>query len=202
MPDRVHRKDVRILVTAVAQFAASFEAQLRQIEPALTLSQLVALERIAQNPGLRPFQLATQMRISRQLAWQTCKRLEALGLLAMSNMGAGKRGIEVEATAAGTAHLRQVTGLHGAIAAALEARDQGIDLVVLRTGLQRLAAATGRLPESGEAESGDEAAATPRRPRVRKDAGGTAQDASEAQPPPPSEPADRPKRRAGSSKAG
>lgn len=168
MPDRVHRKDVRILVTAVAQFAASFETRLRQIEPVLTLSQLVALDRIAQNPKLRPFQLATQMRISRQLAWQTCKRLEALGLLRMSNMGAGKRGIEIEATDAGAAHLRQVTGLYAAIAGALQARDDQVDLAAVRKALQRLTAAAGQLsaPDEAEPDSGVDAV-KPR--RTRKD---------------------------------
>lgn len=163
MTHRVDRKDIRVIVSAVAQFAAGIEAHLRQIEPALTLSQLVALERVVQQPRLRPFQLASQMKISRQLAWQTCKRLQSLGLLDMSNTEAGKRVVEVEATAAGIAHLRQVALLHDAIAAALEAGGEAVEVGVLRAGLQRLTAAAARISAEGEDGAAPGARASARR---------------------------------------
>lgn len=177
MSDRVERKDIRVLVTAVAQFAAGIEAHLRQIEPALTLSQLVALERVVQHPRLRPFQLASQMKISRQLAWQTCKRLESLGLLSMSNVDSGKRVVEAEATAAGAAHLRRVLVLHAAIAEALQAAGETLDVAALRSGLQRLTAAVARIDAADKPEAARQpgaARAEGRRggggPRMRADA--------------------------------
>ena len=42
-PPVAPREDMRLLVGAVARFAASFETALRQLEPGLTLSQLAAL---------------------------------------------------------------------------------------------------------------------------------------------------------------
>ena len=79
------RDEIRTMIGAVARFAASFETALRQLDPGLTLSQLEALECVAEREDMRPFRLAAQMRISRQLAWQTCKRLEALGLAEMED---------------------------------------------------------------------------------------------------------------------
>lgn len=111
--------DVRALIAAVTRFAAGFESGLRQIEPPLTLSQLAALDMIAAREGMRPFRLATQMGTSRQLAWQTCKRLESLGLVAMQNHEAGRRGVEVTITDSGGAYLGLVNKVEEELATKL-----------------------------------------------------------------------------------
>lgn len=146
--------DVRRIVGFVALVSASFDGALRQLDPGLTLSQYAALDAVSRAGRLRPFRLANQQRISRQLAWQTCKRLESLGLVAICGLEDGKRGVEVLATPAGTEHLENIGALIDRLAARLSEpgpKGERFDVNPTRRGLRLLAHAAGALQSEGEA---------------------------------------------------
>ncbi|AXC49592.1 hypothetical protein DRW48_07710 [Paracoccus suum] len=171
----VDAADVRRIVGFVALVSASFDGALRQLDPSLTLSQYAALEAINRAGRLRPFRLASQQRISRQLAWQTCKRLESLGLVAFEGMEAGKRGVEVTATPAGAAHLDGIASLLDRLAERLGepgAKGERFEPHPTRRGLRLLAHAAGALQDEAETAAGADSpdapaeSPAPRRKRV------------------------------------
>lgn len=156
--------DIRRIVGFVALVSASFDGALRQLDPGLTLSQYAALDAISRAGRLRPFRLANQQRISRQLAWQTCKRLESLGLVAICGLEDGKRGVEVVATPAGTEHLEDIGALIDRLATRLTEpgpKGERFDVNPTRRGLRLLAHATGALQSEGEAKDGPDGPETP-----------------------------------------
>lgn len=169
------RDDIRTMIGAVARFAASFETALRQLDPGLTLSQLEALECVAEREDMRPFRLAAQMRISRQLAWQTCKRLEALGLAEMEDRETGRRGVTVTATEAGQAHLARIHELYDRLSASLAAEPRRMAVGPVRQALGRLAAAAAALNEAAPGDEPEAGSPKARRPgRGKGDEGGKA----------------------------
>lgn len=149
----VRRPDVKLVVTATALFTAPFETLLRQIEPELTLGQLTALDIIVHSGTVRPYRLGQQMMVSRQLAWQTCKRLQALELVTMIERE-GQQSVDVAPTDKGIAHLQSVAALYEKIAGRLMALDQPIDVSPAKAALSALAAAAVSLLQAEQPEGG------------------------------------------------
>lgn len=136
----VTRPDVKLVVRSAALFLAPFETLLRQIEPAITLGQLTALDIVVHSGSVRPFRLGQQMMISRQLAWQTCKRLESLGLVTMVERD-GQNSVDVLPTEKGVAHLQSVAAVYEALAGRLMALDRPIDVSPAKAALVALGTA-------------------------------------------------------------
>lgn len=142
----VTRSDVKMVVRAAALFIAPLETALRQVEPAVTLGQLAALDIIVHAGSIRPYRLGELMTVSRQLAWQSCKRLEALGLVTMAERE-GQAGVIVTATDAGVAHIQSVATIYERLAERLSQDHQALDVSPAKAALAALASAAAGLGE-------------------------------------------------------
>lgn len=140
----VTRSDVKMVIRSAALFVAPLETALRQIEPAITLGQLAALDIIVHAGSVRPYRLGELMSVSRQLAWQSCKRLEGLGLVAMAERE-GQNGVVVSATDAGVAHTQSVAAIYDRLAERLSQDRRVLDVSPAKTALTALASAAASL---------------------------------------------------------
>lgn len=139
-PEAVTEADVKVLVRSAALLVVPLETALREIEPTITLGQLAALEIIVNDGGVRPFILGDRMGISRQLAWQICRRLEVLGLATMTPQEGQKRAVIVAPTDTGMMHLKAVSVIHKRIASHMSKTLQADDVPRTKVALEALAA--------------------------------------------------------------
>lgn len=150
----VTHSDVKLAIQSVGLFVAPFETLLRQADPATTLGQLTALDIIVHAGSMRPYRLGQLMMTSRQLAWQTCKRLEVLGLVTMTERVDGQTVVTVTPTDAGIAHLQAIAAIYERLAEEMSRLNQVIDISPAKAAFAALAHAAERLCQAKPVEGG------------------------------------------------
>lgn len=150
---KITRPDVKIIVRSASIFLAPFEELLRRIQPALTLNQLTVLDAIVHSGTVRPFRLAQDMMVSPHLAWETCKQLEALDLISMTER-TGQNGVDVSATDNAISYLQLVAEIYEELAECLAEAPQPVDVSPAKVALFALGAAAAGMCQRKRPEDG------------------------------------------------
>ncbi|MGZ3218042.1 hypothetical protein [Paracoccus sp. T5] len=134
------KEEVKDVMFSVARLTGGFETLIKEVEPSLTLGQWAALDLLVKGGDCRPFELSKKLSISRQLAWQTGKKLERLELATVSEPAEQTRAVTLSPTKKGVALVKAVEAKFEDIARTLTEEKPKIGLRPVRQVLTAVAA--------------------------------------------------------------
>lgn len=130
-------------------------AALRQVSPAVTVTQLRALRVVRLHPGINLGGLAAELGVTSPTATQLCDRLEAAGLLDRQVAGHSRREIRLRLTHGGERVLAELSRLRRRELSGVLQRMTADERRALLTGLSAFAGAVGGRACGGRAAASE-----------------------------------------------
>lgn len=124
--------DVADVVVAATHISAAFSDFLKSVEPELSFTHWDLLNLLRRDGPMRPFQTAARLRISRQLVFQTARKLERLGYI-NSSSEQDRRAVTISLTGRGNEVLNRVEDGFSTVAEILMERVPAANLRPLRS---------------------------------------------------------------------
>lgn len=131
-------EDIADMVSAAATVSEMFAAALKAIDPDLVFTHWSLLSLLRSEGSMRPFQAASKLRVSRQLVFQTAKKLGRLDYVLFSSEE-DRRAVTISLSPKAEAMLARMDDTLATIASGLNERAPGASLRPLRNVLAFIA---------------------------------------------------------------
>jgi DNA-binding MarR family transcriptional regulator len=131
-------EDIAEVIRSAATVAETFGAALKALDPELSFTHWTLLSLLRSDGPTRPFQAAARLKLSRQLVYQTAKKLGRLGFVDFSSEK-DRRAVVISLSPKGAMTLERVDADLATIAAGLNERAPAAALRPLRNVLAYVA---------------------------------------------------------------